>query len=160
MIKKTAATMYHPKKMRVLPVMTGERKSARDQTYAAFLRQTQMAESCRNFPGLKIYHSRSGCFLPYHIGQMDRGFAAHPACGKHLKSAPSSRVSSFVSDTRTHHDQALAFLVDSVGADRIVFGSDYPFEILDPEAPKRLNKTPNLSSAQRGAVLGGTFVAF
>jgi aminocarboxymuconate-semialdehyde decarboxylase len=107
------------------------------------------------FPGLKICLAHSGGFLPYQIGRMDRGFAAHPACSKYLKTPPSELVSSFIFDTLTHNDGALSFLIDSVGTDRIVYGSDYPFEMLDPEGPRRLRKLENLSTAQREAILGG-----
>ncbi len=109
----------------------------------------------QEFPNLKICLAHSGGFLPYQIGRMDRGFAAHPACSKHLKSAPSELLGSFIYDSLTHNDQALSFLIDSVGADRIVYGSDYPFEMLDPEGPKRLRKMENLRSEQLDAILSG-----
>lgn len=105
------------------------------------------------FPGLKICLAHSGGFLPYQIGRMDRGFAAHPACSKYVKSAPSEIMNRFIFDSLTHSDRALSFLVDSVGADRIVYGSDYPFEMLDPEGPKRLDRLQNLSAEQREGIL-------
>jgi aminocarboxymuconate-semialdehyde decarboxylase len=109
----------------------------------------------QEFPGLKICLAHSGGFLPYQIGRMDRGFAAHPACSKFLKSAPSTLMGSFIFDTLTHSDAALSFLIDSVGTDRIVYGSDYPFEMLDPEGPKRLDRLEKLATAQRDAILSG-----
>ncbi len=107
------------------------------------------------FPGLKICLAHSGGFLPYQIGRMDRGFAAHPACSKQIKTAPSELLSTFIFDSLTHNDGALSFLVDSVGAERIVYGSDYPFEMLDPQGPKRLDRLKNLTAGQREAILGG-----
>jgi len=109
----------------------------------------------QEMPGLKICLAHSGGFLPYQIGRMDRGFAAHPACSKHLKLAPSEILNNFIFDSLTHNDGALSFLIDSVGAGRVVFGSDYPFEMLDPEGAKRLRRLRNLSSAEQQAILGG-----
>jgi aminocarboxymuconate-semialdehyde decarboxylase len=107
------------------------------------------------FPGLKICLAHGGGFLPYQIGRMDRGFDAHPACSEHIKNTPSEILSSFIFDSLTHNDGALSFLIESVGADRVVYGSDYPFEMLDPQGPKRLDGLQNLSPEQRERILSG-----
>ncbi|MBX3534495.1 MAG: amidohydrolase [Xanthobacteraceae bacterium] len=109
----------------------------------------------QELPGLKICLAHSGGFLPYQIGRMDRGFEAHPACSKYLKAAPSTLLREFIFDSLTHNDGALSFLIDQVGTDRVVYGSDYPFEMLDPQGPKRLDNLRNLSASQRDAILGG-----
>ncbi|HRF07025.1 MAG TPA: amidohydrolase family protein [Xanthobacteraceae bacterium] len=113
----------------------------------------------QEFPGLKICLAHSGGFLPYQIGRFDRGFAAHPACSKQLKTAPSEGMSNFIFDSLTHNDRALSFLIDSVGASRVVYGSDYPFEMLDPAGPKRLEGLQNLSDKQREAILSGNILS-
>lgn len=114
----------------------------------------------QEFPGLKICLAHSGGFLPYQIGRLDRGFAAHPACSKQLQTAPSEGLSNFIFDSLTHNDKALSFLIDSVGANRVVYGSDYPFEMLDPAGPKRLDSLQNLPAAQREAILSGNILSF
>lgn len=108
----------------------------------------------QELPGLKICLAHSGGFLPYQIGRMDRGFAAHPACSKQLKSAPSANLNSFIFDSLTHNDGALSYLIGAVGAERVVYGSDYPFEMLDPQGPNRLIGLQNLSLDNRDAILG------
>jgi len=108
-----------------------------------------------DLPWLKICLAHAGGFLPYQIGRMDRGFAAHPACSRSLGTAPSRLLDRFFYDTLTHDDAALAFLVTQVGAERVVYGSDYPFEMLDPTGPERVRRL-GLGTAQEDAVLGGT----
>jgi len=49
---------------------------------------------------------------------------------------------------------ALRFLCDTVGADKIMLGSDYPFGIGDPE-PRRIVEETSLTEAERQAILGG-----
>jgi aminocarboxymuconate-semialdehyde decarboxylase len=112
----------------------------------------------QELPELKICLAHGGGFLPYQIGRLDRGFAAHPACSKSLTVAPSDLLRAFHYDSLTHNDQALAFLLGMVGADRVVYGSDYPFEMLDASGPARIQHLP-LDEAPRHAILGGTMRA-
>ena len=46
---------------------------------------------------------------------------------------PSAFLRRFLYDTITHDTAALRFLVDRVGPDRVVLGSDYPFPMGDPD---------------------------
>ena len=110
-------------------------------------------------PGLKICLAHAGGFLPYQIGRMDRGYAAHPACRSGGSSLPSSLLQTFFFDTITHGDAALKFLFDTIDAGRIVYGSDYPFEMLDPAGPSRIENLTGLSAGQKSAALFGTAAA-
>ncbi len=106
-------------------------------------------------PGLKICLAHSGGFLPYQIGRMERGFDAHPACKISLTTPPSQLLNAFIYDSLTHNDAALSFLLEVVGPDRVVYGSDYPFEMLDPRGPDRISSLTGLDQTQRANVLGG-----
>ncbi|MGH2693805.1 MAG: amidohydrolase family protein [Actinomycetota bacterium] len=85
-------------------------------------------------PRLKVCLTHGGGFLPYQIGRQDRGYASKPdlTAGR-LTRAPSGFLGSFMYDTITHGTEALRFLVDRVGPDRVVLGSDYPFPMGDPD---------------------------
>ena len=85
-------------------------------------------------PALKVCLTHGGGFLPYQIGRQDRGYTALPKLtAEHLEAAPSSYLRRFFFDTVVHGAEALRFLVDRVGSDRVVLGSDYPFPMGDPE---------------------------
>lgn len=105
-------------------------------------------------PGLKICLAHSGGFLPYQIGRMERGYEAHPACKKSLTTSPTELLNAFIYDSLTHNDAALSFLLDVVGPDRVVYGSDYPFEMLDPRGPDRISNLAGLDQSQRANILG------
>jgi aminocarboxymuconate-semialdehyde decarboxylase len=107
-------------------------------------------------PDLKICLAHGGGFLPYQIGRLDRGFAAHPACKKAITRPPLDFLRSFYFDTLTHNTAALDYLCATVGADRLVYGSDYPFEMLDESGPSRVRAMKGLSSSDLGAILGST----
>ena len=85
-------------------------------------------------PDLKVCLTHGGGFLPYQIGRQDRGFNAKPRLtAQHLHTPPSTFLRRFYYDTVVHGSEALRFLVDRVGSDRVVLGSDYPFPMGDPE---------------------------
>lgn len=109
----------------------------------------------RDHPGLKVCLAHGGGFLPYQIGRMDRGFAVHPACRGVLDRPPSDLLRAFHYDTITHDTRTLAFLLDMVGPDRLLYGSDQPFEMLDPLGPARVGEVPRLGADDRAAILGG-----
>lgn len=107
------------------------------------------------FPTLKICLAHGGGFLPYQIGRLDRGFAAHPACKKTLARPPSEFLRHFYFDTLTHHTGALDYLIGLVGADKVVYGSDYPFEMLDDTGPDRVREILHLAIADQERILSG-----
>jgi aminocarboxymuconate-semialdehyde decarboxylase len=85
-------------------------------------------------PGLQICLTHGGGFLPYQIGRQDRGFVAKSKLtAARLSAPPSSFLRRFLYDSVVHSSEALRFLVERVGADRVVLGSDYPFPMGDPQ---------------------------
>ena len=106
-------------------------------------------------PGLKCCLAHGGGFLPYQIGRLDRGFVAHPACHATLDLAPSEVLRAFYYDTLTHDDAALEYLAQVVGPGKLLYGSDYPFEMLDEAGPNRIRRLQRVSAGGIEAVLGG-----
>jgi aminocarboxymuconate-semialdehyde decarboxylase len=85
-------------------------------------------------PKLKVCLTHGGGFLPYGIGRQDRGFEALSGLtARQLSAPPSTHLRRFYYDTIVHDVAALRFLVERVGADRVVLGSDYPFPMGDPK---------------------------
>jgi aminocarboxymuconate-semialdehyde decarboxylase len=127
-----------------------------------FPTDTTIAAACLIFsgimqelPGLKCCLAHGGGFLPYQIGRLDRGFDAHPACSGFLSVPPSELMRAFYFDTLTHGDDALRFLFETVDRRKIVYGSDYPFEMLDETGPERVLRLSGVSEPEIIAALGG-----
>jgi aminocarboxymuconate-semialdehyde decarboxylase len=104
-------------------------------------------------PGLKILAAHGGGYLPTAIGRSDRAWAVRPeahGCAQ----APSTYLSRLWFDTVVHDARALRSLVEVVGADRVVLGSDFPFDmgLDDPVADVR---AADLSDDTVEAILGG-----
>jgi len=106
-------------------------------------------------PGLHVCLAHGGGFLPYQVGRLDKGFQVHPACQRVLTELPSQYLDRFYYDTLTHDDAALSYLVSRVGAERIMFGSDYPFEMTDDFGASRVLNLPGISTEQAEAILSG-----
>lgn len=82
---------------------------------------------------LRIGLLHGGGFLPYQIGRFDHGWSVRPESRTQLPQAPSTLLHRFWFDTLTHDDLSLRFLHDRVGEDRLCLGSDYPFDMANPD---------------------------
>ncbi len=82
---------------------------------------------------LRVALLHGGGFLPYQIGRFDHGWSVRPESRQFLDVAPSTLLDRFWFDTLTHDDLSLRFLHDRVGDDRLVLGSDYPFDMADAD---------------------------
>ncbi|MBX9472549.1 amidohydrolase family protein [Microcella sp.] len=82
---------------------------------------------------LRVALLHGGGFVPYQIGRFDHAWSVRPEAREHLDVAPSSLLHRFWFDSLTHDDLSLRFLHDRVGDDRLVLGSDYPFDMADSD---------------------------
>jgi aminocarboxymuconate-semialdehyde decarboxylase len=73
-----------------------------------------------------------GGFMPYKLGRLDRGFEVRDESSEMTQKRPSQSMDHVYYDTLTHNPVALRFLVDLVGADHVLFGTDLPFDMTDP----------------------------
>jgi aminocarboxymuconate-semialdehyde decarboxylase len=102
------------------------------------------------FPGVSLVLSHAGGALPYALGRLKRNRAIHPDYAD-----PAEGFRRLYFDTVMFEPRALRFLCDTVGADKIMLGSDYPFGIGDPD-PRRVVEATSLTEAERQAILGAT----
>lgn len=82
-------------------------------------------------PNLTVVLMHAGGFMPYQIGRLDHGYRVRPETGANISSPPSTYIRRFYFDTITHASDRLSALVDWVGADRVVLGTDIPFDMAD-----------------------------
>ena len=80
------------------------------------------------FPRLTVCLPHAGGAFPYLVGRLDRGFKKRAEC-KAIKRRPSAYLRRFTYDTIGHAPAALRHLVGLVGADRVMLGSDYCFDM-------------------------------
>src|SRR5690606_1022130 len=106
------------------------------------------------FPRLEVSLPHAGGALPILRGRLDQGWLTRPEC-KHLPRRPSEYLRRLTSDTISYDPDILADLVKLVGADRIMMGTDYCFDIAYKEPVQVVEQTPGLNDEQRAQILGG-----
>lgn len=85
------------------------------------------------YPGLKIGLVHGGGYLPYGVGRLRRGRLVRSEAKVSMQGSVEESFHRFFFDTVTHAAPALNFLVNLVGANHVLLGSDYPFDMADPE---------------------------
>jgi len=108
------------------------------------------------FPDLVICVVHGGGFVPYQMGRMQRGFDAVPRLtAQNITVPPAELAGRLYYDTVLHDPGPIRFLVDQVGADHVLLGTDYPFPMGDPTPVDTVNRVPGLSDDERSLILGG-----
>lgn len=106
-------------------------------------------------PKLQVCLPHGGGALPILIGRVDHGYQVRQEVKKmNLPKPPSEYLSRFTYDTIVHSKPIMEFLVQQVGAERIMVGSDYCFD-MGYDRPLQFLEQVNLTSAQRQMILGG-----
>jgi aminocarboxymuconate-semialdehyde decarboxylase len=81
------------------------------------------------YPAIKIYLSHGGGFLPYQEARFIHGWGEREESKKTLKVSPAASLGRFLYDTILHARKPLEFLIGAAGADRVLLGSDYPYDM-------------------------------
>jgi aminocarboxymuconate-semialdehyde decarboxylase len=122
---------------------------------------TTIAAACLVFggvlerhPSLKICLAHGGGFVPYQAGRFVHGWQVRAEPKRRLPKPPTESLDRFYYDTIVHSKSALAFLVGSAGADRVLLGSDYPFDMGMPDAVQQV-RSLSIPATDQAAILGG-----
>lgn len=102
-------------------------------------------------PGLKLCVAHGGGYLPAYTGRMDHAFRAREDCRQHITREPSSYLGQVWFDSLVFDQGQLDYLVKTYGADRICMGSDYPFDMAEPDPVGFLD---GLAEPERKMVIG------
>lgn len=107
---------------------------------------------CDRFPELKIVLLHGGGHLPYQAGRLQHGYEIRSET-KGAAKPPLDYLRWFSYDTVVHLPQALRYLIDLVGSDRVLVGSDDPFDMGDME-PGEIVHRCGCSESEAQQVLG------
>lgn len=105
-------------------------------------------------PNLQVTLPHAGGVLPNLIGRLDHGWKVIPAA-KQCAQTPSAYLRRFTYDMISHSKPFMEYVISQVGADRIMLGSDYCYEV-GYDQPVQVVEQLSLSSEQRNLILGGT----
>ncbi|MGH2736600.1 MAG: amidohydrolase family protein [Actinomycetota bacterium] len=108
------------------------------------------------YPKLTFVLVHAGGFLPYQMGRLDHGWSVRDEPKVSIDRRPSEYLDRFYLDTITHNDSSLRWLIDYAG-ERVVLGSDIPFDMADEDPVGRLERVVK-SEAERARIGGGNAV--
>jgi len=103
-------------------------------------------------PGLKLCVAHGGGYLPTYWGRMDHAWRARADCRQHISKPPSGYLRQLYFDTLVFDREHLRFLVETYGAEHLLMGTDYPFDMSEPD-PVAFHA--GLDASQRQKILGG-----
>ena len=104
------------------------------------------------FPHIRFIAAHGGGVAPYVVGRWERGAAVRPELA-HLSSSPLDLLRHVYVDSIVHGPQQLLYLIEMLGVERIVLGSDLPFDMGTRE-PASLFGAP-LADDVRQRILSG-----
>ena len=81
-------------------------------------------------PKLKVCFAHGGGSFPSTIGRIEHGFKVRPdLCAIDNNINPKKYLGRFWLDSLVHDEMAMKYIIDLIGEDKIVMGSDYPFPL-------------------------------
>src|SRR5262249_45824567 len=110
---------------------------------------------------LRFCFAHGGGAFPGTFGRIAHGFRVRPdLCAVENPNDPRSYLGKFYLDSLVHHADALRFLINLVGAERIALGSDYPFPLGEHEPGRLIESLTDLPENARQRLLAGTALEF
>ena len=99
-----------------------------------------MAGVLDRFPDLQLVLAHGGGTLSFLAGRLDHAYKVRPEAKAAIPAPPSTYLRRLYFDTITFNDEALRFLIGTVGADRVVLGTDYAYDMADPDMIGRIRR--------------------
>lgn len=106
-------------------------------------------------PGLKIVVVHGGGYLPAYAGRIDHGWRAREDISEGVPQLPGSYLRRFYFDTMVFEPDQLQFLVDKYGADHVLLGTDYPYDMGEEDPLAFIGRAEGLTQEQVDQISGG-----
>ena len=123
---------------------------------------TTIAAACLYFggvldrhPKLTVMLAHGGGFTPYQAARWEHGWAVRPEPKKNISRQPQEIAKRFYYDTILHSAPVLEFMIGHVGADRVMLGSDYPYDMAMMDCVKHVRGL-KISDADKATILVNT----
>ena len=104
------------------------------------------------FPKLEVNLPHAGGTFPWLIGRLDHGAKVRPEL-RHMSKPPSEYLRRFTYDTIGHNDEINYQLIRMVGAERVVLGSDYCFDMGLSDPRGALERLSRLTAPERDLIM-------
>jgi len=106
------------------------------------------------FPDLRMLVVHGGGYLPFYFARTDHAYKVRPETRRHIPRPPSEYLHLLYFDTTVFASDAVDHLVAEFGADHVLMGTDYPFD-MGPTDPLGFLAEADLTEAQHSLIVGG-----
>lgn len=107
------------------------------------------------FPGLKVCVAHGGGYLPGYWGRFDHPYPTREDVHGTLPNPPSHYLKKLYFDTVVFTEMQLRHMIEAWGADRVVMGTDYPYDMAEPDPVGFVDSVAGLSEEDKALVRGG-----
>ena len=105
------------------------------------------------FPKLEVYLPHAGGPFPFMIGRIDYAISVGQPALKHMKQPAHRYLKRFYYDIITLDPQVMKMVIDLVGVDRVVMGTDFPQLMSVKQPVDFVDSVPGLSRREREMIL-------
>jgi aminocarboxymuconate-semialdehyde decarboxylase len=110
---------------------------------------------------LRVCFAHGGGSFPFTIGRIEHGFNVRPdLVATKNKIKPRKYLGKFYLDSLVHDQSALRFLIELIGEDKVIMGSDYPFPLGEHEPGKLIASMKGISREAKEKMFWKNAVAF
>ena len=106
------------------------------------------------YPKIKFIAAHGGGFIAHYWARMDHAWSARADCRTVIKRKPSSYLEKFYFDTITFDPRMLRNLIDRYGADHVLLGTDYPYDMGEDDPRGLVASVKRLPADQRRQIEG------
>jgi aminocarboxymuconate-semialdehyde decarboxylase len=107
-------------------------------------------------PNLRIQLSHAGGYFPFQMGRLQHAYGSREETRSVAQRPPLEYLGNFLFDSIIFEPAAMAFLIDAVGADKVVYGTDIPFDMADERGLETLRAVTSTEVFER--VAGGNAI--
>jgi len=111
------------------------------------------------FPKLKVVLAHGGGQFPFIFGRIEHGYHVRPEPKEKVHQPPRAYLKNLYFDTITHNVDALRYLIAFAGVDHVLMGSDYPYDMGDPNPVQTVSKLSKIKAADRRKIMRENAIA-
>ncbi|MBB2913271.1 aminocarboxymuconate-semialdehyde decarboxylase [Streptosporangium becharense] len=109
---------------------------------------------------LRLCFCHGGGSFAFLLGRADNAWRNRDIVRKDSPKPPSAYTDRFHVDSAVFDPRALRLLIDVMGVERVMLGTDFPFPLGEQEPGTVVRDCPGLDEADRAAILGGNAARF
>jgi len=107
------------------------------------------------FPGLKVCIAHGGGYIPAYYGRFDHPYRLRDDCRVKIDREPTDVMKQLYFDTVVFTETQLRHMIEVWGANHVVMGTDYPYDMAETDPVGHVDSVKGLSDGDRELVVGG-----